>query len=348
MRADHSLSAERAEKSMTGGPASDGPARSLASRAISRRQALGLAGGALAGVAALASMPKAASAARVASSSAVLESLSDVPPPLTLYNQGNFGRLFPQLPAFASDSPEVRKNLLELGKVKGIMDAQDPPPPANPLLPRPDDPRGEKNPNNPDHTAGLTFLGQFLDHDVTFDPTSSLLSQVDPTTVANFRTPAFELDSVYGSGRRANPHLYDQTSPDGIKLLIDEEAPKDVPRNSQNIAITGDPRNDENLIVSQLHLAFFEVPQRGRRWIGRRESQHGLQRRPAAGPLALPVDNPQRVSAEDGGSGAGGRRSGEGVPVLQVWRPTLHPGRVLGSRVQVRPQPGPSGLHSQL
>src|SRR5919112_6425891 len=116
-------------------PSPAGPARSLADRAISRRQALGLAGGALAGVAALASMPKAASAARVASSSAVLESLSDVPPPLTLYNQGNFGRLFPQLPAFASDSPEVREKLLELGKVKGIMDAQDPPPPANPLLP---------------------------------------------------------------------------------------------------------------------------------------------------------------------------------------------------------------------
>jgi Animal haem peroxidase len=234
-------------------PSPAGPARSLAGRAISRRQALGLAGGALAGVAALASMPKAASAARVASSSAVLESRSDVPSPLTLYDQGNFGRLFPQLPAFASDSPEVRKNLIELRKVKGIMDAvDDPPPDGDPLA------TNLNNPNNDEHTAGLTFLGQFLDHDLTFDPTSSLLSQVDPTTVVNFRTPVFELDSVYGSGRRANPHLYDQTSLDGIKLLIDEEAPKDVPRNSQNIAITGDPRNDENLIVSQLHLAFLK------------------------------------------------------------------------------------------
>src|SRR5919107_1282657 len=156
MRADHSLSAERAEKSMTGAPASDGPARRLAGRAISRRQALGLAGGALAGVAALASMPKAASAARVASSSAVLESRSDVPPPVTLYDEGTFGRLFPRLPAFASDSTEVRENLLELGKRGGIMDAGDAPPPANPLA------TNDNNPNNPDHTAGLTFLGQFL------------------------------------------------------------------------------------------------------------------------------------------------------------------------------------------
>src|SRR5215210_4810100 len=260
MRADRSFSAERAEKIMTEDPASDSPARSLAGRVISRRQALGLAGGTLAGVATLASMPKAAGAARVASSSAVLESLSDVPPPLTPYDLGNFGRLFPQLPAFASDTPEIRKNLLELGKQGGIMDAGDTPPPKDPSKDKSLTPLAPNvnNPNNDTHTAGVTFLGQFLDHDITFDPTSSLLSQVDPTTVTNFRTTRFDLDSVYGLGRRANPHLYDQTSPDGIKLLIDEEAPKDVPRNSQNIAITGDPRNDENLIVSQLHLAFLK------------------------------------------------------------------------------------------
>jgi Animal haem peroxidase len=263
MRADRSFSAERTEKSMLQDPASESPARSLAGRVISRRQALGLAGGALAGVATLASMPKAASAARIASSSAVLESLSDVPFPLTDYDQGNFGRLFPQLPAFASDSDKVRKNLLELGKQGGIMDAGDTPPPGEPAD---EDPSvtptslapNANNPNNDTHTAGVTFLGQFLDHDITFDPTSSLLSQVDPTTVTNFRTTRFDLDSVYGLGRRANPHLYDQTSPDSIKLLIDEDWDKDVPRNSQNIAITGDPRNDENLIVSQLHLAFLK------------------------------------------------------------------------------------------
>ncbi|MDQ3637616.1 MAG: heme peroxidase family protein [Actinomycetota bacterium] len=246
------MSTEKTKEDMRVDPSPASSARSLTGRAISRRQALGLAGGALAGVAAFASMPKAAGAARVESSSAVLESRADVPPPLTHYDQGKFGRLFPRLPAFASDSPEVRNNLLELGKRGGIMDAGDAPPPANPLTPNPN------NPDNPDHTAGITFLGQFLDHDVTFDPTSSLLSQVDPTTVPNFRTPAFELDHVYGAGRRASPHLYDQTSPDGIKLLIDEEAPKDLPRNSQNIAIIGDPRNDENLIVSQLHLAFLK------------------------------------------------------------------------------------------
>jgi hypothetical protein len=30
------------------------------------------------------------------------------------------------------------------------------------------------NPNNPTHTAGTTFFGQFLDHDITFDASSPL------------------------------------------------------------------------------------------------------------------------------------------------------------------------------
>ena len=175
-----------------------------------------------------------------------------VPPHSTYYDRGRFGRLFPTLQAFASDSPSVRDNLFELGKPGGIMDANDQPPPANPLAPNPN------NRDNPDQTAGFTFLGQFLDHDMTFDPTSSLERQVDPEAVNNFRTPVLELDNVYGSGRGASPHLYDQTSPGGIKLLIDAEAPNDLPRNSQNTAIIGDPRNDENLMVSQLHLAFLK------------------------------------------------------------------------------------------
>ncbi len=176
----------------------------------------------------------------------------NVPPRSLYYDRGRFGRLFPTLPPFAVDQPLVRSNLLELGKPGGIMDANDQPPPANPLAANPN------NRDNPDQTAGFTFLGQFLDHDMTFDPTSSLERQVDPEAVSNFRVPALELDSLYGSGRTASPHLYDQSSPGGIKLLIDSVAPKDLPRNSQNTALIGDPRNDENLVVSQLHLALLK------------------------------------------------------------------------------------------
>ena len=75
-------------------------------------------------------------------------------------------------------------------------------------------------------TAGFTFLGQFLDHDMTFDPTSSLARGQDPESIRNFRIPALDLDSVYGGGPGVVPHLYDQTR---------RRRPDDLPRR-------GDPR----------------------------------------------------------------------------------------------------------
>jgi len=44
------------------------------------------------------------------------------------------------------------------------------------------------------------FLGQFVDHDVTFDLTSQLGVPTPPEATRNFREPALNLDSVYGGG----------------------------------------------------------------------------------------------------------------------------------------------------
>jgi hypothetical protein len=112
------------------------------------------------------------------------------------------------------------------------------------------------NGDNPTIPAGFTFFGQFVDHDITFDPTSHLEQQNDPLAIQNFRTPMLELDSVYGSGPGATPWLYDRKKPG--HFLIDAGAPHDVPRNSQQQALIGDPRNDENVIVSQIHLMFLK------------------------------------------------------------------------------------------
>ena len=113
--------------------------------------------------------------------------------------------------------------------------------------------------------AGYTYLAQFVDHDITFDPTSKLDRDNDPHALVNFRTPRLDLDSVYGSGPAAQPFLYDWTRGrhPGVKLLVGTNpagcglAPLDLPRNSQGRAIIADARNDENLIVSQLHLLFI-------------------------------------------------------------------------------------------
>jgi hypothetical protein len=112
------------------------------------------------------------------------------------------------------------------------------------------------NPDNPSHTAGTTFMGQFMDHDVTFDIGSRLGHATRPQSAVNGRTAAFDLDSVYGAGPIASPLLYD---PDDLAKLRVESGGRfeDVPRTDDHEAIIGDPRNDENLIISGLHAAFL-------------------------------------------------------------------------------------------
>ena len=100
------------------------------------------------------------------------------------------------------------------------------------------------NVNNPRMSAGMTFLGQFIDHDMTLDVTSSLERQADPEQIDNFRTPTLALDNIYGSGPDASPHLYQRADP--TKFLIESGGTKDdLPRNSEGFALIGDPRNDE-------------------------------------------------------------------------------------------------------
>lgn len=116
--------------------------------------------------------------------------------------------------------------------------------------------------DNPEVVAGLTYLAQLIDHDITFDPVSLLSAANDPDALQNFRTPRFDLDCLYGGGPKASPHLYDQTDPDlllvGANPPGGDWEPRDLPRNQQGRALIGDPRNDVQLIISQLHLAFID------------------------------------------------------------------------------------------
>src|SRR5215469_7711522 len=110
--------------------------------------------------------------------------------------------------------------------------------------------------------AGATFIGQFTDHDITFDQTSKLGVTQNPLTSPNARTPALDLDSVFGGGPGIRPDLY-VPNPDGSvgpQLLIGSGGVhEDVPRTANGdgtySAILGDPRNDENLMIAGLHCA---------------------------------------------------------------------------------------------
>ena len=164
--------------------------------------------------------------------------------PRSIFLEGRFGRMFRALPPFEPDDAELERLAAQL--------IEDDPPaegwqPGQPPL----------DPDNPSIPAGFTYLGQFVDHDITFDPASNLERQNDPDGLQSFRTPRFDLDSLYGRGPNNDPFLYDQSSRAKFLIGANANGEADLPRNSQGRALIGDPRNDENILVSQLHLLFL-------------------------------------------------------------------------------------------
>jgi len=165
-----------------------------------------------------------------------------------------FGRMFPDLPAFAPATNAVRAAMRDIGKPGGLMDANDNLA-RGPIDLIVDPALSVNNRNNEFHTAGTTFVGQFLDHDITFDTTSELGFPTPPEETPNARIPALDLDSVYGGGPTANPALY---QPDREHLRIESGGLfEDLPRESDGTAIIADPRNDENLMIAGIHQAFI-------------------------------------------------------------------------------------------
>ncbi len=134
--------------------------------------------------------------------------------------------------------------------------------------------------------AAYTYLGQFIDHDLTFELSSGKLAQLNDPALAplapddieekikNTRSAKFDLDSVYGGLAQRDED--DNELALGIVTVLDgnQSPPRqrpagkdefnDLPRkgfiNKKSLdreALIGDPRNDENTVVSQLHLAFL-------------------------------------------------------------------------------------------
>jgi Animal haem peroxidase len=171
--------------------------------------------------------------------------------------EGRFGRIFRTLPAAVHADQELE----ELAEAM-TAELEDPPTPEDEI----------DEEENIDISAGYTYLGQFIDHDLTFDPASSLQRQNDPDGLVNFRTPRFDLDCLYGRGPDDQPYLY---ADDGVHMLLGRELTgsehdphaRDVPRNTPNPnerqrALIGDPRNDENVIASQLHATMLRFHNR--------------------------------------------------------------------------------------
>ncbi len=118
--------------------------------------------------------------------------------------------------------------------------------------------------------AGFTYLGQFLDHDLTFDK-SGLMEGADisPATLLQSRSPSLDLDSLYGNGPQ-DPLSTKFYEADGLHLKMGaaqggppgSDLPREAAGGSVGEAIIPDPRNDENLAVAQTHSAFIRFHNR--------------------------------------------------------------------------------------
>ncbi|MEV6305280.1 LysM peptidoglycan-binding domain-containing protein [Actinoplanes sp. NPDC051861] len=133
--------------------------------------------------------------------------------------------------------------------------------------------------------AAYTYLGQFIDHDVTLEEGSATTAELlNPNmtplplpeirdALRNLRTATLDLDSVYGlpaprNGERLRVGRVADLGNEPPPLArppgkADEnDVPREPPSNDvdhDRAALIGDPRNDENLIVSQLHVAFLKA-----------------------------------------------------------------------------------------
>ena len=155
----------------------------------------------------------------------------DTPP-----GPASYARMFPQLPSFQADE----QFLHALGRAGGQCDCGD-------IDDSPD--------SLADTAAGWPIFGQFVAHDITADR-SVLRSRANTTGLRNARSPQLNLECLYGDGPTGHPFLYQRDDPGKFLLGLDGA---DLQRNTEGIAVIGDPRNDSHMLMSQLHLAMLKA-----------------------------------------------------------------------------------------
>src|SRR5437879_5030420 len=126
--------------------------------------------------------------------------------PTSVLFGGPFGRIFRALPP-ADFGDDDAASLDALKKLAGAMTSGE------------DDPKDGPDAEESGIPSAFTYFGQFIDHDLTFDPASSLQKQNDRDALVDYRTPRFDLDNVYGRGPDDQRYLYR----DGPSFLLGKQ-----------------------------------------------------------------------------------------------------------------------------
>ncbi len=182
--------------------------------------------------------------------------------------EGRFGRMFRNLPPSVWSEEALRA----LGNAMVAPPEATDDTPKLPTASPETDAILQDDEENSGIPAGYTYLGQFIDHDITFDPASSLQQQNDPDALVDFRTPKLDLDCLYSRGPDDQPYMFDGKRFRLGRSLFELDRPskrRDLPRyedienpSRAKRALIGDHRNDENVIVSQLHSTMLQFHNR--------------------------------------------------------------------------------------
>jgi hypothetical protein len=179
-------------------------------------------------------IPEAAAQRVMASHGAALRGV-ELPKKAGRHVQGRFGFMFPELPAYS----------VPLALTDALAATMRDPSPG-----------GTAGDNN-EVPSGFTFLGQFIDHDLTMDRETLGNQIADPDGSTNFRSPALNLDSVYSPLQPDGVSMGATRDGAKLRLLPNVNGILDMPRNTDGTAQIADPRNEENLLIAQLHIAFM-------------------------------------------------------------------------------------------
>lgn len=185
--------------------------------------------------------------------------MSDQPPSTRATSNNRFGRMFER---FAL--PEMVLKLTTCETLGNFMTSQ-----------------VEEARKDSTMPAGYTYFGQFVDHDLSMDTLQGEKAEdgvLNPTPIEELmqaRSPQLDLDSLYTERSDLTQSLFNgprfkigMTTPTEFGSDVSDvnrELPYDLPRvTSSNPArpagkaLIGDPRNDENLAVAQIHLMWLK------------------------------------------------------------------------------------------